>query len=293
MIVALLGPTASGKSSLAEELAAEFPFVIVNADPFQTYRGMEILSSAPSKEDLAKADHRLYLFQDVDVPYDVVSYQADARREIAAVKALGKIPFFVGGSGLYLRSALFEYEFPKAVKKIDMSPYSALSDGDLHAKLSELDPVESKKIHPNNRVRVLRAIEIVLMTGKRKSDLFPSRPKPIEETLFLYLKPDRETTRRKIDERLDGMIEAGLVSEVDSLVRHYGYGAPGLKAIGAKELFPYFRGEKPLEECLLDIRTHTHQYVKRQETFFAHQFTTTKISSKEEAEDAIKAFLSK
>ena len=174
MIVSLLGATASGKSALAIALAKRFPMSIVNADPFQTYRGMDILSAAPSEEEKKEAPHLLYGFQDPDVPYDIAAYQLDARKAIREVQAAGRFPLLVGGSGLYMRAATFTYELP------NMAPYSGLSDGDLHGVLEKLDPEEARKIHQNNRVRVLRAIELILSTGEKKSDLFAKKPEPIE-----------------------------------------------------------------------------------------------------------------
>lgn len=292
MIVALLGATASGKSSLAEQLADRFPFVIVNGDPFQAYRGMEILSASPTADEMARHECLLYSCREVSEPFDAPSYQKEAREAIGKVKAEGRIPLFVSGSGLYLRSALFDYEFPKEGASVDLAPYNALSNRDLHVKLEELDPYEASKIHENNRVRVLRAIEICLRTGKRKSDLLSGVRKPIEPTLFLWLKLPREEIYSRIDRRVEQMKRAGLVEEVRALVDKYGYDAPGLKAIGAKELFPYLRGERSLEESLEEIKKATRRYAKRQETFFAHQFNAVKITGLEDSIDAISSFLS-
>ena len=293
MIVSLLGATASGKSALAIALAKRFPMSIVNADPFQTYRGMDILSAAPSEEEKKEVPHLLYGFQDPDVPYDIAAYQLDARKAIREVQAAGRVPLLVGGSGLYMRAATFTYELPKAKKAVDMTPYWELSDGDLHGVLEKLDPEEARKIHQNNRVRVLRAIELILSTGEKKSDLFAKKPEPIEPTLFLWLRLPRETIYERIDQRVDKMAASGLVEEVKSLVGRYGYEAPGLKAIGAKELFPYLKGELTLEECLLNLKKATRHYVKRQETFFLHQFPCVEVHNEDEAYERVCSFLSR
>ena len=293
MIVSLLGATASGKSALAIALAKRFPMSIVNADPFQTYRGMDILSAAPSEEEKKEVPHLLYGFQDPDVPYDIAAYQLDARKAIREVQAAGRVPLLVGGSGLYMRAATFTYELPKAKEAVDMTTYSELSDGDLHGVLEKLDPEEARKIHQNNRVRVLRAIELILSTGEKKSDLFAKKPEPIEPTLFLWLRLPRETIYERIDQRVDKMAASGLVEEVKSLVGRYGYEAPGLKAIGAKELFPYLKGELTLEECLLNLKKATRHYVKRQETFFLHQFPCVEVHNEDEAYERVCSFLSR
>ena len=293
MIVSLLGATASGKSALALALAKRFDLVIVNADPFQTYRGMDILSAAPGKEEREEAPHLLYGFQEPDRPYDIAAYQNDARAAIKDVQKEGKVPLLVGGSGLYMRAATFNYSLPKEVNKTDMSRFSAYSDGDLHAVLAKLDPKEAAKIHPHNRVRAHRAIELILQTGKRKSDLFAEKPAVLERTLFLWLRLPREEIYRRIDERIASMVEAGLLAEVKGLVERYGYDAPGLRAIGAKELFPCLRGEKSFDECLQALRMATRHYVKRQETFFLHQFPCVEVHNESEAYERVSAFLSR
>lgn len=293
MIVSLLGATASGKSALAIALAKHFPMSIVNADPFQTYRGMDILSAAPGEEEKKEVPHLLYGFHDPDVAYDIAAYQLDARKAIREVQVAGRVPLLVGGSGLYMRAATFTYELPKAKEAVDMAPYSGLSDGDLHGVLEKLDPEEAQKIHQNNRVRVLRAIELILSTGEKKSDLFAKKPEPIEPTLFLWLRLPREIIYERIDRRVDKMAASGLVEEVRSLVGRYGYGAPGLKAIGAKELFPYLKGELTLEECLLNLKKATRHYVKRQETFFLHQFPYAEVHNEDEAYERVCSFLSR
>lgn len=293
MILALLGATASGKSGLAKELAKEFSLAIVNADPFQTYRGMELFTAAPNEEDKAEVRHLLYSIQTPDVAYDAPTYQRDARRTINELESEGMTPLFVGGSGLYMRAALYRYEFPVEVKKPDMKPYFEKSDGDLHRILEELDPKEAAKLHPNNRRRVLRAIEICLSTGSRKSDLIPEKNEPVPDAHFLWLKIPREEIYSRIDKRVDEMVENGLVDVLKGLVDEYGYDVPGFKAIGAKEMFPYLKGECSLEEAVASLKKATRNYVKRQETFFRHQFDATIVTNKEEAFDAVRKILSR
>ncbi|MDO5330394.1 MAG: tRNA (adenosine(37)-N6)-dimethylallyltransferase MiaA [Bacillota bacterium] len=278
MIIVVTGATGSGKSALAVDLAQKIGGEVVNADAFQVYQELNIATAKPSLEQRSIVPHHLFDFVPLTESYDIRRYQADLRKCLDDILSRGKTPIIAGGSGLYIRAGLYDYSFPES-PEVDLSYYQGLDNESLHQELEKLDPIEAGKIHPNNRVRVLRAIEIYLSNGKSKSEIIANqRHEPIYECRFFGLSPERETLYEAVERRVDSMFEAGLVEENKVLIEKYGRDAHAFQAIGVKELFPYFDGLKTLEECKDDIKKATRHYVKRQDTFFAHQFAITWIS---------------
>ncbi len=284
MIIVLTGPTGVGKSALAISLAKKIDGEIVNADAFQVYKELKIATAAPSEEDKKKVPHHLYDFVPLNDGYDISRYQIDARRCIEEILSRKKIPLIVGGSGLYIRSALYDYDLSIDTSNVDMSEYEKKSNEDLHGILEKLDPDEAKKIPLQNRRRVLRDIAICLAANESKTSLLAKQNhEPIyENALFFALSKDRETLYDLINKRVDKMFEKGLLNETLPLISKYGEGKPAFQAIGVKELIPYIHKEKTLEETIEQIKTDTRHYVKRQETFFRHQFPTKEIKNEEE-----------
>lgn len=272
MIYVITGPTATGKSEDAYKLAKAIDAEIVNGDAFQIYKELNIGVAKPNKEFL-DVPHHLFDFVSPDTPYSIMEYQQDARRVIEDIIARGKNVIIVGGSGLYIRSALYDYSFSKQESKVDMSEYEKLSNGDLHKKLEEIDPKEAAILHENNRKRVLRAIAIYLENGVAKSEINSKQEhKPIYDVKFFVKDMDREVLYSRINKRVDKMIELGLVDEVKSLVEKYGKDKQSLQAIGYKEIIEYFDGKYSLEEAIELIKKNTRNYAKRQLTFIRHQF---------------------
>ncbi|MBO4540480.1 MAG: tRNA (adenosine(37)-N6)-dimethylallyltransferase MiaA, partial [Bacilli bacterium] len=193
-----------------------------------------------------------------------------------------------GGSGLYLRAALFDYSFSASPRSFDESKYASLTNEELHEKLVSIDPEEAKKLHPNNRRRVLRAIEIYESEGRRKSEMDAEQTHaPIFDCRFFGLKPDREFLYEKVEKRVDLMFSAGLVEEDLRLIGKYGRTPHAFQAIGVKELFPYLDGKISLEEAKEEIKKNTRHYIKRQDTFFAHQFEIEWVNGFEEILEAL------
>jgi len=288
MIVVLTGPTASGKSSLGLELAKRHNMEIVNADAFQVYEGLRIVTAAPSLEDLSSVPHHLYGHVHLNESYEISRYQKEARKVIEDILSRGATPLFIGGSGLYIRSALYDYNLGELKQKVDLAPYETFSEDDLHKVLEQLDPQEANKIHPHNRVRVLRAIEVCLGSGESKTALLARQEKkPIFETRFFSLTPERDEVYKKVNERVEKMFADGLLEEVRPLVEKYGRDVSAFRAIGVKELFPYFDGKISLEEAKESIKLATRHYVKRQNTFFTHQFDCFDVTSLQEIEDLL------
>lgn len=271
MIIVLTGVTGSGKSELAIRLAHKLNAGIVNADAFQVYEELNIATAKPTPEMMMEAPHFLFDFIPLTSTYSVAEYQEDLRSAIATLEKQGKNVIIAGGTGLYIRAGLYDYEFP-TLPEVDLSSYEALDDQNLYQAACQLDEAEAKTIHPHNRVRLLRLIEMAL-GGQKKSEIKSSQiHKPIYDVHFFGLEVDREDIYPRVEKRVDKMFELGLVEENRRLVEKYGRDCQAFRAIGVKELFPYFDGKITLEQAKDDIKKNTRHYVKRQETFFRHQF---------------------
>ncbi|HIU44747.1 MAG TPA: tRNA (adenosine(37)-N6)-dimethylallyltransferase MiaA [Candidatus Enteromonas pullicola] len=272
MIIVLTGPTGTGKSELAIRLAKEIGGVIVNADAFQVYEELSIATAKPTPEMMMEVPHFLFDFVPLTSSYSVAEYQQDLRSAIATI---GERPIILaGGTGLYIRAGLFDYEFPEE-EEVDLRQYEAMDEESLYQAAKRLDEAEALSIHPNNRVRLLRLIKMAL-SGKKKSDIKSSQDhRPIFDCHFFGLQIDRDENYSRVDERVDRMFAMGLVDEVSSLVGRYGRTPSAFKAIGVKELFPYFDGQISLQQAKDEIKKNTRHYVKRQLTFFRHQFDLT------------------
>lgn len=283
MIIVLTGPTGTGKSKLAISLAKHLDGEIINADAFQVYEKLYIATAAPSEEEKMIVPHHLYSFVPLNEGYDIARYQTDARNTLNDVLSRGKTPIFVGGSGLYIRSALYDYDLSVDTSSVDMSEYEKLSNEELHDILSKLDEEEAKKIPYQNRRRLLRDIAICLAAKESKTSLLAKQNhEPLYPTIFFSLSKERESLYPLLDERVDKMFKDGLLEETIPLINEYGEDKAAFRAIGVNELIPYIHGQISLEEAINKIKIDTHHYVKRQETFFRHQFPIKYVSSLEE-----------
>ena len=272
MIYVILGPTASGKSFDAHELAKAINGEIINGDAFQIYKQLNIGVAKPEKE-LLDIPHHLFSFVDVDKPYSIMEYQIDCRKKIEEISNRGKNIVIVGGSGLYIRSALYDYQFNKQENKIDMSKYEKMDNDELFKILHEIDPKEATIIHKNNRKRVLRAIEIYLINGEAKSSINAKQEhKAIYDVTFLFKDISRDVLYERINQRVDKMINDGLIDEVKSLLTIYDSNLQSLQAIGYKEIIGYLSNLYSLEEAIELLKKNTRNYAKRQLTFIKHQF---------------------
>ena len=289
MILVLTGPTGSGKSELAVSLAKKLGAAIINGDAFQVYQELNIATAKPSKEMRDEVPHYLFDFVPLDSAYSVAEYQQDARCVIDFCLAKGQNVIIAGGTGLYIKAALYDYEFP-TVERVDLSRYEAMKDEDLYAELLRIDEEAAAKIHPHNRVRVLRAIEICLSSGEKKSDREAKQNhQPIYEAMFFGLDADREKLYEKVNARVDAMFDAGLLEETVPLIERYGRDAHAFRAIGVKELFPYLDGKISLIEAKETIKKNTRNYVKRQLTWCRGQFDLTYVRNEEEVLERLKS----
>lgn len=281
MILVLTGPTGSGKSDLALSLAKRLGAAIINADAFQVYQELSIATAKPTRAMMDEAPHYLYDFIPLDSDYNVAEYQADMRSVLHFCLEKGQDVIIAGGTGLYIKAALYDYEFAPMLK-VDMSIFDRKSDEQLYATLQRLDPVSAMHIHPHNRVRVIRAI-LVCMGGERKSDLEARQEhRPIYPVKFFSLSGEREELYDRVNRRVDKMFESGLLEETVPLIEKYGRDAAAFRAIGVKELFPYLDGQATLDETKELIKKNTRNYIKRQLTWFRHQFEVTWVQGEED-----------
>lgn len=284
MIIAVIGPTCSGKSKLADFIANSFDALVVNFDAFQIYREMNIGTAKPTDKELSKGNYYFYNIHNIDEIYDVAKYQRDIREFIKNNDKKNIV--MVGGTGLYLKAALFDYKFENE----DPMPedyLSNLSNNELFTHLGKIDAIDAQKIGPNNRKRLLRALFIYDKHGASKTELNRGGKNNIlfDDVIFIGLNIDRDILYKNIDKRVDNMFKDGLEEEVRSLFKKYGPNQRSLQAIGYKE----FNNNLLVEEQRELIKKNTRNYAKRQTTFFKHQFDNVKwFDSIEEAEQYVK-----
>ena len=288
MIIVITGPTCMGKSETALEIAKVFDAEIINGDAFQCYKEMNIGVAKPPKEYLEKVPHHLYSFVEVNHNYSIAEYQSNLRNKINELLSKERNIIIVGGSGLYIRSALYDYKFDEN-QEVDMSKYLAMDNRTLHDELRKIDEVEAEKIHMNNRKRVLRAIEIYLSSGEAKSKIISKQEhKPIYDVKFFVRDIDRNELYKRINLRVDQMMKDGLLNEVKDLYKKYGDSPRAFQAIGYKELISYLKGEISLNDATELIKKNTRNYAKRQLTYIRHQFPVQFYKNNEDLLEIIK-----
>jgi len=271
-LIAIVGPTASGKTTLGISLAQKFDGEIVSADSRQIYRGMDIGTAKPTPEERRAIPHHLIDIRDPDEDYTVADYQRDAVTAINDIIARGKVPFLVGGTGLYVRAVVENLNIPKTIanpKLREEIENDIARDGfeAVFKKLVALDPDAANVVDPRNPRRVVRALEVALTTGV---PFTAQRTKnaPLFETLTLGLNPAQEVLRNRIDRRIDEMMENKFIDEVNMLVVRYGADASAFNAIGYRELIEYLNGKLTMEDSIAAIKMNTWHYAKRQLTWF-------------------------
>jgi tRNA dimethylallyltransferase len=274
-VALIAGPTASGKSALALALAERTGGVIVNADSTQVYRDLPVLSATPTREDLRRAEHRLYRYLDGALPCSAADWAAKARIEMAAIHSDGRLPILVGGTGLYIRTLL---EGIAPVPSIDPAVraqvrMAAVEDNLL--QLREVDPEAAARLTPTDKTRVARSLEVVLSTGRTLLDWQKKREGGIGDQVDLkpiLLLPPRQWLYARCDERFSEMVKAGAVEEVMALLKRGLDGdVPVMRAIGVREISAYLSGQSSLEDATAAGQQATRRYAKRQYTWFAHQ----------------------
>ena len=274
-VLAVVGPTASGKTGLGVELAKLYGGEVISADSMQIYKGMDIASAKPTVAEMQGIPHHLIDFLDRGVTFSAADYVKLANKKIKDVLSRGKLPVIVGGTGLYIDSLLENVKFSEGgsdeAYREKLRKYAEEKGNEaLHQMLADADPEAAAAIHPNNLVRVIRALEVCHVTGRKFSEL-KAESRSIEspyDSLILGLNyEDRSVLYDRIDRRVDIMVENGLIDEARELWNESGM-ATAANAIGFKEFIPYFSGEASLEDCISKVKQETRHYAKRQLTWF-------------------------
>lgn len=277
--VLIAGPTASGKSGLAAALARQLDATVVNADSMQVYGDLRVLTARPDAGEERQAPHRLYGHVDSATNYSVGRYLADAAALLQRLHEEGRMPVFVGGTGLYVK-ALTEGlsdvpAVPDAVREAVRAGAEGRATGTLHAELAGRDPEAAARIRPSDRLRILRALEVLAATGRPLAEFQGRRsPGPLHGygLARVFLAPDRSLLRQRIDERFRLMIEQGALEEVRALAaRGLDPALPVMRAHGVPALLAHLRGEIDLAAAIATGQADTRAYVKRQFTWFRGQ----------------------
>lgn len=264
MVIVITGPTCVGKTKASVELAKLIDGEVINADSTQIFRKLDIATAKTTEEEKENIPHHLFDIKDIDEDYSVFDYQRDCRKIIDNIIKRGKTPILCGGTGLYIKACLYNYEFKEQSQKSD---FSALSDLELFNKLKEIDT--DTEIHMNNRKRVERALDYFNETGellgKIKSDEL------LYDTIFIGLTTERNILYERINKRVDIMLSKGLLEEAKEVYDSNIRSKAVLTPIGYKELFPYFENKETFENCIDLIKRNSRRYAKKQYTWFNNQ----------------------
>jgi tRNA dimethylallyltransferase len=272
-LIAIVGPTAVGKTVYGIEQALQRHGEIVSADSRQVYRGMDIGTAKPTAAELAAVRHHLIDIVDPDAEFSLVTYQELAFAAIADVTARGRTPFLVGGTGQYLAAVLEGWQIPRVPPQPELR--AALEEearehgaAALHARLAQVDPQAATAIPTENVRRVIRALEVYTVTGTPISVQQTRQPPPYQITT-IWLTRTRAELYARIDARVDAMLAAGLLEEVRRLcARGYSWELPSMSSLGYIQFKPYFAGEATRDECVQRLKYDTHAFVRRQESWF-------------------------
>jgi tRNA dimethylallyltransferase len=272
-LVVILGPTAVGKTEIAIQIAERLGGEIVSADSRHFYRGMDIGTAKPTPAEQKRASHHLIDVAEPNQTWSLALFQQKAREAIAEIYARGRLPLLVGGTGQYIRAVIQGWELPKVepnpcLRKALEDWTSEIGGEGLHQRLVSLDPQAAAGIDARNLRRTVRALEVVLSSGRRFSEQRQSQPSPYRLLLLGLTRPRPELYQR-IDARLQVMIDAGLVDEARGLLkRGYSSDMPTMSAIGYREMIAYLQGKISLEEAVRQVQRATRIFVRRQANWF-------------------------
>ncbi|WP_163653511.1 tRNA (adenosine(37)-N6)-dimethylallyltransferase MiaA [Listeria sp. PSOL-1] len=297
-VVVLLGPTAVGKTALSVLLAKTFHAEVISGDSMQVYRGLDIGTAKITTEEMQQVPHHLIDILDPKDAYTAAKFKSDAVKLIHDIAERGYLPMIVGGTGLYIQSVFYDYAFggvkedPAYRKKLE-----ARSEEELWLELKRLDPASSKVIHPNNKRRVIRALGVIQQT-KQPFSAYQTHLTLGEQftPCFIGLNLPREKLYARINQRVDMMLELGLLAEAEKLFHMQLLNAPATRGIGYKELFLYFEGKLTLEEATEQMKKNSRHFAKRQLTWFRNRMDVTWIEAEQPetlqtAKQVIKEFL--
>lgn len=290
-VLAVVGPTASGKTALSIALAKLFNGEIINGDAMQVYKELDIGTAKIHRSEMQGIPHHFFDVKEPTESFSVAEYQLAVRQWIADIQSRGKLPIIVGGSGMYVQSVLFDYRFteqaadPEVRARIERELELEGADV-LHAKLAELDAKSAEKIHPNNHRRLVRALEILEVTGQTKQDHEQQQGnQSMYHSVIIGLDLPRDLLYERIDMRVEQMVQAGLFTEVQQLwnkgIRH----TQSVQAIGYKELISYFDGQLTKEQAIEAVMKNTRNYAKRQLTYFRNKLPVQWVDANQSGEE--------
>ncbi|MDN6516236.1 MAG: tRNA (adenosine(37)-N6)-dimethylallyltransferase MiaA [Lacticaseibacillus paracasei] len=276
-IVMIVGPTAVGKSDLGVYLAQQLHGEVINGDAYQIYRHMDIGTAKITPEEMQGVPHHLLDIADPTVAYSVAKFKKAATAMIDTVADRQQLPILVGGTGFYLNSLRLNLPLggkapPTAIRQRWQVALATNGQSWLWQQLAQRDPDAAQQIAPANTRRVIRALEVGELTGRRFSD--QPQPEPLFSTLVIGLTTDRTVLYDRINARVDAMMQAGLLAEVEQLLKTVPADAQAMQAIGYKELVPYLHGQAELANCVALIKQHSRHFAKRQLTYFRNQMPT-------------------
>lgn len=278
-VVAIGGPTATGKTALSVAMAQRFGGEVISADSMQIYRGLDVGTAKVTPQECCGVPHHLVDILDPETPFSVADFVSAADSCIRSISAAGHLPLVVGGTGLYITSLLNGMGFatekgdPAVRQKLEQRAETEGKDV-LYRELQTVDPEYAATVHPNNLPRVIRALELYQNTGRRMSEqrqLARRKDPPYRSVCLCLGYQDRSLLYRRIDERVDRMAESGILDEARTVYDHRDSYRTAAQAIGYKEFFPYFEGKQTLDACLDRLKQASRNYAKRQLTWFRHQ----------------------
>ena len=273
-LLVIVGPTAVGKTALSIELAQMLKGEVISGDSMQVYRGMDIGTAKITPVEMQGIPHHLIDIHNPDHPFSVAEFQVRATELIKEINLRNHLPMIVGGTGLYIQSVLYQYEFSEVgqdeMLRKQLEDFVELHGREqLHDRLLKIDPITGQRLHPNDVKRVIRALEIYELTGATMAEYQKRSKKSPYELCLLGLTMDRERLYERVNARVDSMIEQGLVKEVERLLTQgYSKDLISMQAIGYKELVEYLEGSGSLSEAIEAIKKNSRNFAKRQLTWF-------------------------
>ena len=267
-VIVITGPTAVGKTKLSIEIAKRLQTDIINGDAYQIYQKMNIGTAKPTDDEKQGVIHHYMDFLDSSKTYSIAEFQKGVRECIDDLTSKNKVPLIVGGSGLYIDSVIKNYQFLEEKRSNEQSKYDSLTNEELHQVLANLDPDKASKIHPNNRKRVLRAIELISSNVDNTSR--SKKNELVYDALIIFLNDNRESLYDRINKRVDKMLADGLIEEVKNIGIN-NYSMTSKVAIGYKEVIQYLNNEIDYNEMVELIKKNSRHYAKRQFTWFKNQ----------------------
>jgi tRNA dimethylallyltransferase len=278
-LVVIIGPTAVGKTKLSVELAKQYNGEIISGDSMQIYKGMDIGTAKIKSEEMEGIPHHLIDIRNPEQEFSAAEFQELVREKITDITSRGKLPIIVGGTGLYIQAAIYDYQFSDAPQDSDFRKSlenRAEQEGNqaLHEELIRIDPKSASEIHPNNVRRVIRALEIYHCTGRTKEETQANQsPELMYETALIGLTMDRDHLYERINLRVDQMVNEGLLEEVKNLYNRGLRHCQSIQAIGYKEIYQHLDGLTTLPESIQMLKQNSRRYAKRQLTWFRNKMS--------------------